>query len=82
MDNKVEIQICMGSSCFSRGNNKTLEIIKEYIKTKNASVSVGLKGMLCQDLCAKGPNIMINGQVYSGVTHENIIDILKLHFGE
>ena len=27
---KKEITICLGSSCFSRGNNKNLEIIQEY----------------------------------------------------
>lgn len=79
MNNVVQIQVCMGSSCFSRGNKKTLEIIQEYIANKPIEVEIILKGTLCQDLCSKGPNIIINGKVYSNVGPENIIDILKLY---
>lgn len=79
MENKLNIQICMGSSCFSRGNKKTLEIIQKYFEGKNVDISTNLSGILCNDLCSKGPNIIINDTVYSGVTHENIIDILKIY---
>ena len=30
-----EIKICMGSSCFARGNNENLEIIETFIKENN-----------------------------------------------
>ena len=27
-----KIQICMGSSCFARGNNKNLQVLTQYLK--------------------------------------------------
>ena len=35
MEDKKEIVICLGSSCFARGNNKNLEFIQEYLKVNN-----------------------------------------------
>ena len=29
------IKICMGSSCFARGNDQNLEFIEKYIKENN-----------------------------------------------
>ena len=28
------ITICMGSSCFSRGNNRNIEVIQEHLATQ------------------------------------------------
>ncbi len=76
-----EIVICMGSSCFSRGNNKTLGIIKEYIGARNLDLDVKLKGALCTGKCKDGPNIIVGGTPYSGVEAGTVIDILEHHFG-
>ena len=29
---KLNISVCMGSSCFARGNNENLEFIEKYIR--------------------------------------------------
>lgn len=74
------ISVCMGSSCFARGNNRTLEIIRRYIAENTSSgVSVSIKGNMCQGQCSKGPNITIDGRLFSGVLPENVCDILRLH---
>jgi len=31
MNEKIKVIICLGSSCYSRGNAKTLEVVKEYL---------------------------------------------------
>lgn len=77
-----EIVVCMGSSCFSRGNNLTLGIIKEYLGAHQLDVQVKLKGALCTGKCKDGPNIVVAGNPYSGVESGTIIDILEYHFGE
>ncbi len=75
-----EITICLGSSCFSRGNDKNLEIIKGFLKEHNLKNTVGFKGHLCDDKCNKGPMLQINGKEYCNVNKDNIISILKNHF--
>lgn len=76
------ISVCMGSSCFARGNNRSLEIIRHYIEENGSGARVlSIKGNMCQGVCAKGPNITIDGHLFSGVLPENVGDILRLHLG-
>lgn len=73
---KKEITICLGSSCFSRGNNKNLEIIQEYIKNKGIEANVNFKGQLCSEKCQIGPVLTIGGNTYNEVTQTKLIEIL------
>ena len=61
---KKEITICLGSSCFSRGNNKNLEIIQEYIKSKGLEADINFKGQLCSEQCQEGPVLTIDNTTY------------------
>ncbi|MBD3315911.1 MAG: (2Fe-2S) ferredoxin domain-containing protein [Chitinivibrionales bacterium] len=80
MNKNGEIIICMGSSCYSRGNNNTLAIIQNYLAQKGLSDTVMLKGALCRGACKNGPNISVNGKQYSEVAPDTIPDILNHHF--
>lgn len=73
---KKEITICLGSSCFSRGNNKNLEIIQEYIKSKGLEADVNFKGQLCSEQCQEGPVLTIDNTTYKEVTQTKLIEIL------
>jgi len=77
---KHEIRICLGSSCFSRGNEDCLEIIKNYIQEHQLQVQMDFRGHLCQDECKAGPNLKIDGKTYHEVSTDNIISILDSHF--
>ncbi len=72
-----KIVICLGSSCYSRGNNKNLEIINELIKNNELNVEVEISGNLCEDNCGKGPNLRINDKIYNKVDPNSITELLK-----
>lgn len=77
MSNKlVEITICLGSSCFARGNKKAVGIIQDYLKENKLEESVKLKGNHCFDKCNRGPVLKINDQIFEGVQEETIPEIL------
>ena len=75
-----KIQVCMGSSCFARGHNKNLEIIKKYLDDNNIAAEVELYGLRCCSLCPSGPNITIDGVEYHNVDSGTLIDILDKNF--
>jgi len=77
MQEKNEIMICLGSSCFSRGNQETLTVIKSYIQEKQLSVNLTFKGKLCSGLCNEGPIVVINGEIFKEVCADTIIPILE-----
>lgn len=73
---KINITVCMGSSCFARGNQQNLAFIEGFIKAHDLDAEIDLAGTRCENLCAKGPNIIINGIEYNGVTEEKLEQIL------
>ncbi|MDO4571305.1 MAG: (2Fe-2S) ferredoxin domain-containing protein [Planctomycetia bacterium] len=77
-----EIRICMGSSCFSRGNAKNIEIVEKFLEAHGLKdeVDVSLCGGLCEGLCAEGPNVVINGKVYNRVDSGVMLDLLSQLF--
>lgn len=75
-DSLVEITICMGSSCFARGNAENLEILKRYSKNKDSRIRIHIKGCLCQENCKHGPNLTINGSIYHALTAQELTALL------
>ena len=73
----LEIKICMGSSCFARGNADNLEFIENYIKENNLDAEIELYGARCENICDKGPNIIVNDKIYNNVTKEKIVELLR-----
>jgi len=77
MQSKNEIFICLGSSCFARGNQATLKIIRNYIQEQKLEAEFSFKGQLCSGLCNEGPIVVINGEVFREVNPDGIIPILE-----
>lgn len=76
MSSKTNITICLGSSCFARGNKKAVASIQAYIAEHNLSEKVNLSGGHCFGHCDKGPTIKINDTFYENIDPDNIIDLL------
>lgn len=77
---KRTIRICLGSSCFSRGNKANLEAVKEYLAEKGISADVSFSGILCEDMCDRGPIISIDDKIYEGVNLSRLLKILQEEF--
>ena len=71
------ITVCMGSSCFSRGNNVNAEIIERFVRERNLSAKIEVRGCLCDGHCKDGPNIRFNGELVQGVEPGMIRDLLE-----
>lgn len=76
MDKKINITVCLGSSCFARGNEEHLNFIESYVEENNLDADVDIAGSRCEGICAQGPNITIDGTLYSGITSEKLKEIL------
>lgn len=76
-DGALEIVICLGSSCFARGNSENLETLNQYVQAQGIKARICLTGRLCQDQCKEGPNLSIAGQIHHGVTPERLRTLLR-----
>ena len=75
----VRIRICMGSSCFSRGNRRNLDVIRTFINDNGLNGRVEVVGSLCVGECGNGPNIAINDIRFSNVDANVCLDLLRQH---
>lgn len=77
MTNQIEIVVCMGSSCFARGNEQNLAIIEDFVKAKKIDANIELAGSRCEGKCADGPNLIVNGVEYDKVDENKLTEILN-----
>mgnify|MGYP000250551565 FL=1 len=75
------IKVCMGSSCFARGNIQNLQLIQNYLKENGLDAEVELVALRCCDKCSQGPNITIDNVEYNNIDKGTLLDILEKHFG-
>lgn len=78
----MEINLCMGSSCFARGNQKNLMVIKQLLNEYNLNNTVKVTGTLCEGACGSGPCIRVDDRKFNEVKPEQIRDILIAIFKE
>lgn len=76
MNDAIAIAICMGSSCFARGNKRLLADLERAILKNGWQNEITLSGLRCQDCCSDGPLITLNGQVYKGLDAGAVLDII------
>ena len=73
----ITITICMGSSCFSRGNAETAAFIQQYVAENKLQDRVTVRGCLCEGECRNGPNIRVDNTLYENVSGDMAINIIK-----
>jgi len=80
MNKKTNIVICLGSSCYRRGNQQILEVVKNYLQDNYLKSKVDFRGQLCSGNCAHGPVIKINGEMYTEIDEVSVVRILDSYF--
>jgi NADH:ubiquinone oxidoreductase subunit E len=81
MSKRFEMQICLGSSCFSRGNKEVVLFIREWLRKNHLEDRVMFKGARCFGHCSNGPNLVIDGKVIEGVGLAQVEKILEEEIG-
>lgn len=72
----MEIRLCMGSSCFARGNAQLLDFLELYAEKNKHALNLDLCGCLCQERCGEGPNLFLDGVLHSHMTLSKLKNLL------
>ena len=84
---KVEIKICLGSSCFSRGNRIILQDINKFIEESNSELRnlqnekiqyINIQELLCSD----EKNFTKDTVHFTKIGHERLANYLKNNIKE
>lgn len=78
---RLEILVCTGTACVSKGAFELLDIFKEEIKKKGLSNEVVIIPTGCNSLCGKSPLILMepDGIFYHSVAEEDVPYIVEEH---
>ena len=72
MPDKLQVKVCVGSSCHVRGGTGTLKALEALIQSSGKADIVDLCADLCLDNCMEAPNVVVGGKVHGGVTPDRV----------
>ncbi len=76
----IKIRICLGSSCFSRGNKQYVKQVKDYLQKNKLEDRVDFRGAHCFGNCYKGPVIEIDDKIYEKINEQILSGLLDNTF--
>ena len=76
---RPSITLCMGSSCFARGNEKNLALCEKFLDARGLQdeVDLVLGACLCKGRCSEGPVVVIDGKAHTSVDEGVMSDLLE-----
>ncbi|MGD0911567.1 MAG: (2Fe-2S) ferredoxin domain-containing protein [Terracidiphilus sp.] len=77
-NNAADVVVCLGSSCFARGNAQNLALVEAYLLNHGMQNSVRVRGCLCQDECKRGPNLVVRGEHLHEVESARLREVLLM----
>lgn len=77
---KKEVVICLGSSCFARGNKQLVKIVNDYLRDRNLLNEVRFHGQRCFGQCAVGPSMKLDGKLLERLDEESVVAFLDEFF--
>jgi len=78
---KYIIRVCNSLSCHINGSEEIVEVIKEYLGIEDGETTEDRKFTLevveCLGHCDEGPVMMVNENMYTHVSENKVLEILK-----
>lgn len=71
------LTVCLGSSCFARGNDEHLPRIQAWLRERGLEARVRLRGSRCEGMCQHGPNLKVDGELIHGVAPGTLEAVLE-----
>lgn len=76
---KIDVSVCVGTSCYLKGSYDVLDKFMELTKQLNLEDYIDLKGTFCLENCDSGVSIKVNDEIITGVNEANAEQIFKTH---
>ena len=80
-EGRYPIHLCMGTACYINKSENLLKEIKKFLNIDIGQVTedgmFSLSVVRCFGACALAPVANINGKIYSRLTPESLVEILK-----
>lgn len=74
---KLQICVCVGTSCYVRGSQKLLERTLDHVKEIGLDDAVDVRATFCFEQCDRGPTVRIGQTVLNKCTFDQVRDELQ-----
>ena len=71
---KVKVEICRGTSCHLLGSQDLIEAVESLPVDRRVQIDLGT--IDCLKSCRQGPNVRIDGTVFSEMSAEKLLSLL------
>jgi NADH-quinone oxidoreductase subunit E len=78
---KYVIRVCKTITCAMKGKNQIILAIEDFLKIKVGETTIDKKFTIlqtnCLGWCHKAPAMLINDEIYTELTSDTVVDILR-----
>ncbi|GAB7087023.1 NADH-quinone oxidoreductase subunit NuoE [Marinifilum fragile] len=78
---KYVIRVCKTITCAMKGKNQIIQAIESFLKIKVGETTIDKKFTIlqtnCLGWCHKAPAMLVNDDVYTELTPDSVVDILR-----
>lgn len=78
---KYDVKVCTGSRCQTNASAETIKEFERQLRISKGQASpdsmFSLNSCPCMHLCQKGPNVMINGEIFHHVDKNQVSGLIK-----
>jgi NADH-quinone oxidoreductase subunit G len=67
---KVQVSVCVGTSCFLRGAQTLLKKLTDYIEVNDLEETVEIQATFCFEHCQRGPTVRVGEQIIEHCTFD------------
>ena len=76
-EDKLNINICIGTNCFIKGSQKLLRKLIDYVDENNLAHLVNINADFCMEACENGPGVRVGSKKYLHATFAMIVDAIQ-----
>jgi NADH-quinone oxidoreductase subunit G len=74
---KVQVSVCVGTSCFVRGSQTLLKRLADYLESRDWDDTVEIQATFCFEHCDRGPTVRVGEQVIEHCTYDMACDAIE-----
>ena len=72
------VQVCVGSSCYIKGSQDIIELLKAAVTDNHLEDEITLAGSFCTGKCNRiGVTVTVDDEVCIGITKENFNEFFQ-----
>lgn len=76
-DAKLNISVCLGTSCFVKGSQTLLKRLMHYVDDNGLSNKINVKANFCMENCDNGPGVTVGGKIIHKCTFDKAVDAIE-----